>query len=182
MSGNPLVLLLLALAAISFAGWTLSSWVRGLQLLVAVVLFGGIIGVRLGSGALPIVIRDASIVLPLYAVFLTTRAGIDALSQIPAELALAFGAVVGWLAICALNPQDVSGWQLLIGLKVWTFYIPFTVVGLALAKRPDALFKTLRVLLVLGTVTCGIGILQAFLVRFIGYESAIGLFFGKAAF
>ena len=179
--GNPLVLLLLVIAGTGFGLASISSWVRGLQLLVAVVLFGGIVGVWLGSGALPVAIRDVSIVLPLYLAFLTTRTGIDALRRIPGELALGFAAVVAWLAICALNPQDVSGLQLLIGLKVWIFYIPFVVIGIALAKRPDALFKILRLLLILGSIACGIGIIQAVLVRFIGYEPTMSLFFGKAA-
>jgi hypothetical protein len=179
---NPLVLLLLAFVASGFALVSLSSWVRSLHLLIAIVLFGGIVGVRLGSGALPVAIRDGSIVLPLYAVFLTSRTGIDALARVPGEIALGFLVLLGWLAVCALNPQDVSGLQLLIGLKVWIYYIPFVVVGIGLVRRPDAMFKTLRVLLALGTVTCGIGVLQALLVRLIGYEPAIALFFGKAAF
>jgi hypothetical protein len=179
---NPLILLLLVILGSGFALSSLSSWVRALHLLIAVVLFGGIVGVRLGSGALPVAIRDVSIVLPLYAAFLTTRSGIDALARVPGEVALCFIAVVGWLAICTLNPQDVSGPQLLIGLKVWAYYVPFVVVGIGLVRRSDAMFKTLRVLLVLGTVTCGVGVLQALLVRVIGYEPAIALFFGKAAF
>ena len=178
---DPVVLLLLVLVASGFALTSLSSWVRSLHLLIAVVLFGGIVGVRLGSGALPIVIRDVSIVLPLYVAFLTTRSGIDALARMPGDVALGFVAVLGWLVVCALNPQDVSGLQLLIGLKVWAYYVPFVVVGIALVKRSDAMFKTLRVLLVLGTVTCGVGVAQALLVRIIGYEPAITLFFGKAA-
>jgi hypothetical protein len=179
---NPLVLLMLAFIASGFALVSISSWVRSLHLLIAIVLFGGIVGVRLGSGALPIALRDVSIILPLYAAFLTTRTGIDALARVPGEVVLGFIAVVGWLAICSLNPQDVSGLQLLIGMKVWAFYIPFVVVGIGLASRSDAMFRTLRILLVLGTVTCGVGVIQAILVRLIGYEAAIGLFFGKAAF
>ena len=176
-----MVLLFLALVASGFALVSVSSWVRSLHLLIAVVFFGGIVGVRLGSGALPVVIRDVSIILPLYVVFLTTRSGIDALARVPGEVALGFIAVIVWLAVCALNPQDVSGLQLLIGLKVWVYYVPFVVVGICLVKHSDAMFKTLRVLLVLGTVTCSVGVLQALLVRLIGYEPAIALFFGKAA-
>src|SRR4029077_19507929 len=67
---NPLILLLLVILGSGFALSSLSSWVRALHLLIAVVLFGGIVGVRLGSGALPVAIRDVSIVLPLYAAFL----------------------------------------------------------------------------------------------------------------
>jgi hypothetical protein len=80
---NPLFLVILALVASGFALVSFSSWVRSLHLLIAVVLFGGIVGVRLGSAALPIAIRDFSIVLPLYAAFLTTRSGIDAWRSVP---------------------------------------------------------------------------------------------------
>jgi len=172
----PLLLIGMFCAAVS-----VSSWVRGLQLLAIVVLFGGIVGARMGFTWLPIAFRDALIVLPLYAAFVFSGAASDSLARMPVDLALALGALLAWLTISLFNPQGLSGLQLLIGLKVWLFYIPFFLIGIALAARPHGLFKIFRVLLVCGLVACAVGLLQAMLIRVIGYQSAISLFFGPAA-
>ncbi|HVM77662.1 MAG TPA: hypothetical protein VMU06_01495 [Stellaceae bacterium] len=159
---------------------TFTSWVKGLQLLIVVVLFGGIVGARLGSTPFPIAFRDVAIVLPLYAVFLLTKAGSRALRAVPADLALGLCVFAAWLGICLFNPNGVAALRMLIGLKVWAFYIPFFFVGIALAQRPEALFRVLRALLLCGFVACGVGLLQATLIRLIGYHAAIDLFFGEA--
>jgi hypothetical protein len=174
--------LLVPLLALGCLCWlmSLSSWVKGLQLLIVVILFGGIIGARLGATPLPIIFRDAAIVLPLYAAFFFGRAGRDALSRLSPDLLLGLCVFLGWLVICLFNPNGVSGLRLLIGLKVWAFYIPFIVVGVALAARPNALFRTFRTLLLCGLVACGVGLLQSLLIRLIGYQAAIDLFFGDA--
>ncbi len=158
-----------------------SSWVRGLQLLILAILFGGIIGARLGNTALPIVFRDVTLVLPLYVAFAFSKAGRDAIGRVPLEIAAAICLFLAWLLFCALNSTRGSGLQLLIGLKVWTFYLPFLLVGIALASRPHALFATFRALLVFGLVAIGVGLFQGLLVRLIGYVPAMTLFFGTSA-
>src|SRR5215472_3091864 len=94
---------------------SLGSWVTGLQLLTAAVLFGGMAGARAGSGALPIAFRDVMIVLPVYLAFLCGRAGREALKKLPGELAAGFVLVAGWMVVCLFNLDNVSTLQLLIG-------------------------------------------------------------------
>lgn len=178
---SPGIALVLLLLGIICAARSIASWVSGLQLLVAAVLFGGIIGVRLGSGAIPVIFRDAFIVLPLYTAFFMSKAGPEAVGRLPGDIALGLCAVLSWLFISTLNPSGTSLFQLLIGLKVWIFYSVFIAVGMALAARPDAMFRTLRTLLLLGLVVCGVGLLQSLLIRVIGYQPAIKMFFGDQA-
>src|SRR5215472_12006593 len=160
---------------------SISSWVRGLQLLVVAIVFGGIVGARIGFTAMPIIFRDALIVLPLYLAFAGSPAVREAIAKIPTDLALLIAALLAWIVICLFNPASGSGLQILIGLKVWLYYIPFFLIGIALATRPKALFGTFRVLMLCGLVACAAGLLQAALIRLIGYQSAISLFFGPAA-
>src|SRR5215472_5054744 len=184
MSGlfaSPELLIQLLLVGLVCGLASISSWVRGLQLLVVAIVFGGIIGARIGFTALPIAFRDAVIVLPLYVAFIASPAARGVIAKIPADLALLLAAFLAWIAISLFNPQHVSGLQLLIGLKVWLFYIPFLFVGLALAARPNALFRTFRVLMLCGLAACVLGLLQAALIRLMGYQTAISLFFGPAA-
>jgi len=145
------------------------------------MIFGGIIGARAGVTALPVAFRDVFVVLPLYVAFGASRAGRDALRRLPAGLALGLGAVLFWIVISLFNPEGVSGFQLLIGLKVWVFYLPFVLVGFAVAARPDAMFRTFRILVMCGVVACSIGLLQAALIRMVGYHPTMTLFFGGAA-
>lgn len=177
----PEITLPLLLIGLYCALKSLTSWVAGVRLLTVAVLFGGIVGVRAGATILPIVFRDALVVLPLYAAFAASKAGRQALARVPPLLGLALGAVIAWIVLSLFNPKGLSGLQLLIGLKVWLFYMPFLVVGIALATRPEAMFKVFRTLLVCGLAVCCVGLLQALLVRVIGYQSAMSLFFGASA-
>ena len=181
MSISPLILLAGLLIGGVCIARTLSSWVAGLQLLIAAVLFGGIIGARAGNGALPIAFRDIAIVMPLYLAFLSSKTGRQALSSLPGELAAGLAVVLAWMLLCLFNLGNVSTLQLLIGIKVWVFYVPFIFVGIGLAARPDAMFRIFRTFLLLGLVAAGIGLLQSFLIRIMGYNAAITLFFGDAA-
>ena len=159
----------------------LTSWVAGVQLLVIVMVFGGIVGARAGNTAVPIIFRDACIVLPAYAAFASSKSAKDALASFPTDLALSLSAFLIWILVSLFNPEGGSGLRLLVGLKVWVFYLPFLLIGIALAARQDAMFRIFRVLLVCGLAACGVGLLQAMLIRLIGYQAAIGLFFGNAA-
>ena len=160
---------------------SLSSWVTGIRLLIVALLFGGIIGARMGSGAIPILFRDAAIISPLYAAFFLSKAGTSTLRQLPGDVVLTLCAVLVWLALCLFNPGDLSGLQLMVGLKVWAFYIPFLVVGAGLAARPEAMFKVFRCFLIAGLIACAVGLMQSVLIRVIGYGPAITLFFGEGA-
>jgi hypothetical protein len=178
---SPEIVLPVLLLALFCVLRSLTSWVAGFQLLIVAIVFGGMIGARAGATALPIAFRDAFIVLPLYVAFAASKAGREALARLPAGVTLGVGAILFWIVASLFNPKSVSGLQLLIGLKVWLFYIPFLLVGVVLAGRPNALFKTFRVLLVCGSAACAIGLLQAALIRLMGYQAAIALFFGSAA-
>lgn len=175
------VLVPLVLLGILCALGSVTSWTRGLQLLAVAVLFGGIIGARIGSGAIAIAFRDVFIILPLYAAFFTSRTGVAAIARLPGAIALGAIVISAYLVLSMFNTTDSSLFQLAIGIKVWIYYIPLVVVGMALAMRPDAMFQSFRTLLVCGLLVCGIGLMQAFLVRLVGYASTMTWFFGSAA-
>ncbi len=177
---SPYALLPALLAGGFFFFRSLSDWQRGLHLYIAAMMFGGIIAVVVANGAAAILVRDVFIVLPLYLGMAASRTGAVAMSRLPPYLAAGLLVIAGYLMISILNTTQAPFLQIAIGLKVWLFYVPFVLVGIALAMRPERLFKTLRFFLLLGLVPCGIGLLQTVLVRVFGYETGIGLFFGNA--
>lgn len=152
-----------------------------LYLLVIAVFFGGIIAVHFGDSGYAIVFRDVFIVLPLYAGLFFRQLGQDSVRRIPPGISLAVAFFIVVVIIDLANSGTQSFEQVIIGLKVWLYYIPFLVVGLAVAARPDLTLSFLRAILIVGGVACGIGLLQSLLVRVVGYETTMGWFFGARA-
>src|SRR5665213_3717986 len=110
---------------------SLSNWQSGLHLLIAAMMFGGIIAVVAANGAAAILFRDVFIVAPLYVGFAASRSGQAALGRLPLDLGLALFVVTAYLMISIFNPVDVPALQLAIGLKVWLFYVPFILVAVS---------------------------------------------------
>lgn len=185
MLGSPLFLLLapvgLAFGIACFVR-SMSGVDRGLHLLIVAVFFGSLVGVNLGSGAFAIIFRDAFIVLPLYLGFFASRTGVDAMARIPSEIFLTLFLLCCVIGLGTLNFAGAKPLQVAIGLKVWLFYIPLIVIGIAVASDPQLLTRMLRVMFFWGTLACAVGLLQAFLVRTIGYQPAIELFYGSHAY
>lgn len=178
----PLQLLFPALLAGALCLFvTLRNWENGLRLLILVVLLGGIVAVRVANGGVAILFRDIFIVLPLYGAVLMSGGGAEAAGRLPADLACGVAVLVTYILLSVLNPSFIPPLQMVIGLKVWLLYIPFLVVGAALARNPPALFSMLRFFLVVGMIPVAIGLLQYVLARVWGYDAAISLFYGTAA-
>jgi hypothetical protein len=160
---------------------SLTSLPAALNLLVIVLVFGGIVATNLGGGGYAIPFRDLCIVLPLYLAAFASAAGRQALASIPLDLVFSLFFLLLVVGICVLNPTPAPPAQIIVGIKVWLFYVPFLAIGILLAYRPDLLLGLFRAILFWGTIACGIGLTQAVLVRILGYEPAIHLFFGQNA-
>lgn len=172
---------LLLFGGVACALLSVSSWVTAVRLIVVLTLFGGIVALHIGSGAIMIIFRDVFLVLPLYIAFLASPARLDGIARMPAEIGLGLIFVVGYMGLATLNTNATSLLQVAIGLKVWLFYIPFLAIGLALAARPNAMLAVFRTLLICGTIACLIGLAQSLLVRLIGYQATMSFFFGSKA-
>lgn len=160
---------------------SITSLATALHLLVVVVIFGGIIGANLGGGGYAVLFRDLCIVIPIYLSVVTTQAGRQPLAGIPVDILLSIVFFVLVIVVCLFNPIPAPVGQIIVGIKVWLFYIPFLAVGIVIAYRTDLVLGLVRQILFWGAVACAVGLLQSLLVRLIGYEAAIHLFFGDYA-
>jgi hypothetical protein len=181
MTSFPLVLLVSGAVGAYFFFRCMASLSVALALLVVVLFFGGIVAVNLGGGGYAVLFRDACVVLPLYINVLSNPAGRQALTALPVDLLLSLLFFFLVVAVCLLTPVPAPAAQILIGLKVWLFYIPFVVVGIVVAGRASLTVGLIRHVLFWGFAACVVGLIQSFLVRVIGYEAAIHLFFGDSA-
>lgn len=153
----------------------------GLRVLVLFMLFGGIIGLNIGMGPMVLLFRDAFVVVPIYALVLV-RAPVGAMIRsVPSGMLLAVAGLLAALALNLMVPVHSSLLMVIIGVRVWCFYIPFLLVGMYLAQRPAQLLSFLRFFMICGLVVCLVGIAQALLIRVIGYQFALSLFFGANA-
>lgn len=177
----PLLSLIALVAGLPLLYRSFTSLRFALYLLVFVVCFGGIVAVNLGNSGYAVVFRDVFVVLPLYLGFFFSRSGQEATRRIPAELLFSLAFLVAVIGIDLVNPDVGSAEQVAIGLKVWLFYIPFLVVGVAVANRPGAMLSLLRTMLIFGGAACAVGLMQSLLVRVVGYETTMGWFFGSHA-
>jgi len=156
-------------------------WEVGLKLLVVVLCFGGIVSMNLGSGSYAIIFRDLFIVLPLYIGFVTSAEGQHAVNCLPFDISAVLMLLLMVIFVCVLAASFANVATLLIGLKVWLFYIPFLAIGIALAARPDGLVRFFRTILLWGFAAATIGLVQSLLVRLLGYERVMEWFFGANA-
>jgi len=152
-----------------------------LRVLVLFLLFGGIIGVDTGLGTSILLFRDAFVVLPIYILLLTQEPVMPLIRSIPPAILLSIGALLAAVVLNLLVPVHSSVLMVIIGVRVWCFYIPFILVGVQLARQPDRLIALFRFFMICGLLVCVIGIVQAILIRILGYEFALSLFFGNNA-
>lgn len=156
-------------------------WEVALKLLIIALCFGGIISVNLGSGAYAILFRDIFIVLPLFIGFFTSEDGQHALGYLPYDIVAILTLLLAIMFMSMLTSSVSSVGEIIIGLKVWLFYIPFIAVGVALAARQDALVRFFRTILLWGFAAAIVGLIQSLLVRLVGYEQVMNWFFGQNA-
>jgi len=152
-----------------------------LRVLILFMLFGGIVGVNTGTGSAILLFRDAFVVVPIYALVLTQAPVGPMIASVPVGMLMAIAGLLAALVLNLMVPVHSSVLMVIIGIRVWCFYIPFLLVGMHLATRPQQLIAFLRFFMICGLVVCLVGIAQALLIRVVGYEFALGLFFGANA-
>jgi len=152
-----------------------------LRVLILFLLFGGIIGVNTGMGSAVLLFRDAFVVVPIYALVLTQSPVGPMIRSVPSGMLLAIAGLMAALVLNLMVPVHSSLLMVIIGIRVWCFYIPFLLVGMYLAGRPQQLIAFLRFFMFCGLVVCLVGIAQALLIRVVGYQFALSLFFGANA-
>ena len=152
-----------------------------LRVLILFMLFGGIIGVNTGTGTSILLFRDAFVVMPIYGLVLIQSPIAPMIRSAPLGILLAIAGLMAALVLNLMVPVHSSLLMVIIGIRVWCFYIPFLLVGMHLAARPQQLIAFLRFFMICGLVVCLVGITQALLIRIVGYEFALSLFFGANA-
>ncbi len=165
----------------------LSHWQRGIYALLVYLPFAGVVALALYPWEdlpilNPVLYKDWLFVLPAYIGFLAAlllrRERLPGLPRTPCVLLLALSLLV--LAQMA-NPGVPNALVALIGAKVWLFYLPLYVLSFALVtSRRDVIFL-LRLLTVLATIPCVVGIAEYVLAQFLDYRAVMQTIYGAAA-
>ena len=152
---------------------------NAIYILIIEILFGGIISVNLGSGAISILFRDLFIILPIYINIFISRRNIFLIEKIPSDVFLSLMFLISVTLISEFNSENTSMIGAIIGTKVWLYYIPLVVLGIILGVDRELRIKTFRMILLTGLIVCVIGLFQSLMVRVVGYQTVIGWFYGS---
>lgn len=174
---------LLALAA-PIAMLSFFRWHLGIYGLLLFLPISGAISLWLKPTLLAILgplLKDFLFVLPIYGGFLLF--GLNQLrgTRVPWPMVMALTLFVIVALVQTMNPGLINTLVAIVGLKVWLMYIPLLLIGAAWVISFDRLVHALRLLAVLTLIPSGIGLLQWVLSATIGYQAAISMFYGQAA-
>ena len=122
-----------ALAAVGLAWlyWFIGvRWQRGFYGLLIYLPFAGVVTLALYPWPAPLLFKDVLFVVPAYVGFLVALArgphALRGLPRVPSSLLVALGVLA---LVQMVNPGVENLLMALIGLKVWTLYLPLFVLA-----------------------------------------------------
>lgn len=176
------MLAVLAALPAAVATWSavLHCWRWGVPLLVATSALGGLLAYGLYPSRVPLVYRDALVVLPLYAAFFAAGET-KWLEGLPRAVLAAMAALTLLVVMQMLNPAVVTPLTALIGAKVWLFYLPLAAVGYCWPRTREDLTRLLRLFAVVSLAPCLAGILMWLSSATFGYLRTMTFVHGSAA-
>jgi len=170
-------------APVLLAAWfaIFTRWRRGIELLVLYMPFAGAIALWMTPNPAPLLFKDFLFVIPLYLAFVLVSTSDIGRARIPPAVVALIGAFAAIVALQVFNPNIIKPMIGAIGAKVWLFYIPMIFVGAAAIRGVDDVVRLLRLIVAVAVVPASVGLIQFSLANIVGYEAAIGLFYGAAA-
>ena len=174
-----------ALAAVGLAWlyWFIGvRWQRGFYGLLIYLPFAGVVTLALYPWPAPLLFKDVLFVVPAYVGFLVALArgphALRGLPRVPSSLLVALGVLA---LVQMVNPGVENLLMALIGLKVWTLYLPLFVLAFVVVSTEEEVFRLFRLLAALSLIPCAIGIIEVVLVQVSGYEATMEALYGEAA-
>jgi len=170
-----------AVALVAMWAPVIVRWERGLYGLLAYLPFAGAVCVAFYPARLPLLLKDILFVVPAYVgLFVAFAAGRVRLRIPGVPLAL-----MGALAVLSIGltfgPGVANGLMAAIGLKVWLFYLPLYILAYAAVREAADLWRIMRLLTVLASVPCAIGLTQYALALSFGYPEMMTAIYGELA-
>jgi len=159
----------------------LQQWQRGIDLALLFMPFAGAVQLWLYPAHWAVLIKDILFIIPAYIGFAMSGELGPTLRGVPKLFGAWVLLFVGIVLVQALNPAGPGLVAALIGLKVWLFYVPVFLLGIAYVRDQASLLRLSRLMIGLIWLPCGVGILQWLLSLAIGYRAAIEMFYGAAA-
>lgn len=176
----------LAALPVAIVSWAaiLRSWRWGVPALVAATPFSGLAIHAFHPSALPILYRDLLIVMPVYLAF-ACRGGLAQgapwRSGLPASIQLCAATLAIIVTAGMFNPSAGPALAVLIGAKVWLFYLPLLVIGYAWPRDRHDLVRLLRLFVLTALVPALLGITLWLSSTSLGYHRTMTFFYGPAA-
>ena len=177
------LLLILFGGILTLCGWLaiMVRWRGGLLGLLLFMPFAGVVALLLHDSKWPLVLKDIVFVLPAYLSFFVIHVREIKNAPVPRTVIWALAVLTLLVMLQSLNPNVPNWLVVVIGAKIWLFYIPIVFLTAAYLRTRDDLTRLLRILVVLGLVPCTIGIIQWLGSIAYGYQNFMTGFYGEAA-
>lgn len=157
-------------------------WRRTYLGLLLFLPFAGAVSLWLQPSPIGPILKDLIFALPCYFVLFGLNPKALRGTRPPDAVLAAMAFLALLVLLQTANPGVANFLVAAIGTKVWLFYMPLIFVAAAYVESAEALVELLRRLTLLAVLPCLIGLLQWGLSATLGYEEAIGLFYGDAAY
>ena len=149
----------IGLAVCAIAITIARNWRSGFYLFLVWLLFEDLVRKYLGNNMIIYFAKDVLVAMTYIALFLAIRQGRAKAFRPPFLLVFS---LFFWLATLQMfNPYSPSILYGLLGMKIYFYYVPLMLVGYALIRDESDLRRFLLVCLILTSVICAVGIIQA---------------------
>lgn len=180
LGGAGVVLAMIFLSCVYYFMGT--RWERGVYGVLLYLPFSGIVTLALHPWKAPLLFKDVLFVLPAYLGFfvclLLGRVSLRGLPLLPVGLMLA----LTFLAVVQIaNPGVANLLMGLIGLKVWVFYLPLSLLAFALVTSEQDVFRLFRLLACLALIPASVGLAQVVLSLLFGHRPTMEAIYGSLA-
>jgi len=169
------------LLLVGFWALILPRWRLGLELYILFMPIAGAVELWLYPTPGAVLIKDVLFATPAFIGFAISGELGSALAGLPNSFGSIMLLFVGLVLVQALNPGGPGLLAVLIGLKVWLFYVPMILLGRAYVRDRASLLRLSHLMISLIWLPCMVGIIQWILSLALGYQYAISLFYGVAA-
>ena len=142
------VLLIAALLASPLIVGYCRRWHLALYGLVLYIPISGYIGVRLGRNPIAVQAKDFFFIIPAYMGFIYTLKAKIRFSGIPKIFTVLISSFCALVLLQILNPhpRNPGFFGGLVGLKVWLFYIPLTMLLYVMISNQNRFIPLIRLM------------------------------------
>ena len=157
-------------------------WRRGFYLLMVYLPFAGLVSLLLNLWQPSLLFKDLFFVFPIYIAFAGELVlHKDVIGGFPRTIVYLMLCLAILTVIQTMNVGVANHMMALIGLKVWLFYLPLSLVAYAYADSRTKVLRLCHLLVLLSFMPGAVALVQVAGVHALGYRAVMEISYGDIA-